>query len=130
MARPLRIEYEYACYHVTSRGNGRQRIFLTDSDRKKFLELLARSLETYQVRLVAFVLMTNHFHLIVKTPRANLKGLMRHFNISYTAYFNNYSGADYSRHYCLHPFGILTWSQKNGMNITHELRALIRLCQA
>jgi REP element-mobilizing transposase RayT len=88
MARPLRIQYENACYHVTCRGNGRQQIFLADLDRKKFLELLARSMEVYQVRLLAFVLMSNHFHLIVKTPRANLKDLMRHFNISYTAYFN------------------------------------------
>ncbi len=88
MARPLRIQYENACYHVTCRGNGRRQIFLTDFDRKKFLELLARSLEIYQVRLLAFVLMTNHFHLIVRTPRANLKDLMRHFNISYTSHFN------------------------------------------
>jgi REP element-mobilizing transposase RayT len=88
MARPLRIQYENACYHVTCKGNGRQQIFLADVDRTKFLELLARSVETYQVRLIAFVLMTDHFHLVVKTPHANLQELMRHFNISYTAYFN------------------------------------------
>ena len=88
MARPLRIQYRNACYHVTCRGNGRQSIFWSDSDRKKFLELLARSVEIYQVRLLAFVLMSNHFHLIVTTPQANLQELMRHFNISYTAYFN------------------------------------------
>jgi REP element-mobilizing transposase RayT len=73
---------------VTCRGNGRQNIFLADYDRKKLLELLARSLDIYQVNLLAFVLMTNHFHLIVKTPRANLPEFMRHFSISYTAYFN------------------------------------------
>jgi len=88
VARPLRIQYENAYYHVTCRGNGRQRIFATDSDRRKFLDLLARSVEIYQVRLIAFVLMDNHFHLIVKTPHANLQELMRHFNISYTGYFN------------------------------------------
>jgi putative transposase len=93
MARPLRIQYENACYHVTCRGNGRQQIFLADFDRTKFLELLARSVETYQVRLIAFVLMTNHFHLVVKTPHANLQELMRHFNISYTAYFNKRHGS-------------------------------------
>ena len=92
MARALRIQYKNACYHVSCRGNGRQHIFLADSDRKKFLELLTRSIEIYEVRLIAFVLMTNHFHLIVKTPRANLKDLMRHFNISYTAYFNKRHG--------------------------------------
>lgn len=92
MARPLRIQYENACYHVTCRGNGQQQIFLADFDRTKFLELLARSVETYRVRLIAFVLMTNHFHLVVKTPHANLQELMRHFNISYTAYFNKRHG--------------------------------------
>jgi len=92
MARPLRIQYKNACYHVTCRGNGRQHIFLADYDRKKFLDLLARSLEIYQIHLLAFVLMTNHFHLIVKTPRANLQDFMRHFSISYTAYFNKRHG--------------------------------------
>src|SRR5208283_1692920 len=92
MARPLRIQYENACYHVTCRGNGRQHIFLADFDRTTFLELLARSVEIYQVRLIAFVLMTNHFHLVVKTPHANLQKLMRHFNISYTAYVNKRHG--------------------------------------
>ena len=88
MARPLRIQYENACYHVTCRGNGRQHIFVAEYDRRKFLDLLVRSVEIYQVHLLAFVLMVNHFHLIVKTPRANLQEFMRHFNISYTAYFN------------------------------------------
>jgi putative transposase len=92
MARPLRIHYENACYHVTCRGNGRQAIFLSDGDRKRFLDLLARSLEIYQVDLLAFVLMDNHFHLIVRTPKANLKEFMRHFNISYTASFNKGHG--------------------------------------
>ena len=77
---------------MTCRGNGRQQIFLAEFDRTKFLELLARSVETYRVRLIAFVLMTNHFHLVVKTPHANLQELMRHFNISYTAYFNKRHG--------------------------------------
>lgn len=88
MSRPLRIQYPDACYHVTCRGNGKQNIFLTDHDRSKFLELLTRSVGIYDVRLYAFVLMANHFHLIVKTPGANLQEFMRHFNISYTAYFN------------------------------------------
>ena len=84
MARPLRIQYENACYHITCRGNGRQNIFLADYDRSKFLDLLQRSVEIYRVDLIAFVLMTNHFHLIAKTPRANLQEFMRHFSISYT----------------------------------------------
>lgn len=88
MARPLRIQFENAYYHITCRGNARERIFLADTDRKRFLELLRRSSEIYQVDILSFVLMDNHFHLIVKTPRANLQEFMRHFNISYTSYFN------------------------------------------
>ena len=61
MARPLRIQYENACYHVTCRGNARENIFADDTDRKKFLTLLVRSSEIYQVDILAFVLMTNHF---------------------------------------------------------------------
>jgi len=88
MARPLRIQYEDACYHVTCRGNARENIFAGDADRENFLDLLARSGEIYQVEVLAFVLMANHFHLIVRTPMANLQEFMRHFNISYTSYFN------------------------------------------
>jgi len=88
MARPLRIQYENAYYHVTCRGNAREDIFGDDADRNAFLELLARSAEIYQVDILAFVLMTNHFHIVIKTPLANLQEFMRHFNISYTSYFN------------------------------------------
>ena len=102
MSRPLRVQYENAYYHVTCRGNARQNIFLSDHDRKRFLEILEHSLEVYQVHLLAFVLMTNHFHIIVKTPQANLQDFMRHFNISYTGYFNkahNRSGHLYQGRY-------------------------------
>jgi putative transposase len=88
MARPLRIQYENAYYHVTCRGNAREDIFRDDADRENFLDLLARSGEIYQVDLLAFALMANHFHLIIRTPMANLQEFMRHFNISYTSYFN------------------------------------------
>ena len=88
MARPLRIQFENAYYHVTCRGNARQEIYAQDLDRSVFLRLLARSAEVYQVEVLAYVLMANHFHLLVKTPRANLQEFMRHFNISYTSYFN------------------------------------------
>ena len=88
MARPLRIQYENAYYHVTCRGNAQAKIFLNDYDRKNFIDLLRRSGEIYQVDILAFVLMNNHFHLIIKTPLANLQEFMRHFNISYTSSFN------------------------------------------
>jgi REP element-mobilizing transposase RayT len=88
MARPLRIQYENAYYHVTCRGNSGQAIFSNDVDRSTFLELLERSSDIYQTEILAYVLMSNHFHLFVKTPLGNLQEFMRHFNISYTSYFN------------------------------------------
>ena len=60
MARPLRIQYENAYYHVTCRGNARARIFLNDYDRKAFIDLLQRSGEIYQVDIIAFVLMSGY----------------------------------------------------------------------
>jgi REP element-mobilizing transposase RayT len=88
MARPLRIQYENAYYHVTCRGNARQIIFSSDTDRLAFLDLLGRSSDVYQTEILAYVLMSNHFHLLVKTPRGNLQEFMRHFNISYTGWYN------------------------------------------
>ncbi len=61
MARPLRIEYPGATYHVTSRGNERKKIFRDNSDRKRFLEILAISQEIYNVETFSYVLMDNHF---------------------------------------------------------------------
>jgi putative transposase len=88
MARSLRIQYPGAHYHVTCRGNERRKIFRDDQDREIFLERLALSLEIYEVSLLCYVLMDNHFHLLVMTPKGNLAEFMRHFNISYTSVFN------------------------------------------
>ena len=88
MARQLRIQYPGAYYHVTSRGNERQKIYRDDLDYQIFLEKLATSLDVYNVSLLAYVCMTNHFHLFLTTPDANLSEFMRHFNISYTSAFN------------------------------------------
>lgn len=88
MARPLRIQFENAYYHVTCRGNARQEIFTSDTDRSVSLDLLERSVDIYQTEILAYVLMFNHFHLFVKTPLGNLQEFMRHFNISYTSYYN------------------------------------------
>lgn len=88
MARPLRIQYPDAVYHVTCRGNERQNIFRDDPDRSRFLQLLNQSLNLYTVKLHSYVLMNNHFHLLVETPLANLSEFMRHFNIAYIGYFN------------------------------------------
>ena len=88
MARPLRIQYPDAYYHVTCRGNERREIFRNNDDHNVFLELLARSLDIYTVELGAYALMPNHFHFLVRTPKGNLSEFMRHFNISYTGAFN------------------------------------------
>lgn len=88
MARPLRIQYPGAYYHVTCRGNSRQEIFLDIRDQNIFLEKLAQSLNIYNVNLLAYVCMPNHFHLLLITPKGNLSNFMRHFNISYTVAFN------------------------------------------
>ena len=88
MARPLRIEYPGAYYHVMNRGNRREDIFLTDKDRQVFLDGLADSCEIYSITLITYVLMSNHFHLLVQTPQANLSEFMRHFLVTYTVRFN------------------------------------------
>ncbi|MFC1821495.1 transposase [Thermodesulfobacteriota bacterium] len=88
MSRPLRIQYPGACYHITCRGNERRNIFVDSKDQSIFLKKLSLSLEIYNVELLAYVMMPNHFHLMVSTPDGNLSDFMRHFNISYTSVFN------------------------------------------
>jgi putative transposase len=88
VARPLRIEFPGALYHVTSRGNDRAPIFLVDSDRRQFLETLGEVVGRCGWRCHAYCLMTNHYHLVVETPRANLSAGMRHVNGLYTQRFN------------------------------------------
>ncbi len=73
MARPLRVEYEGAIYHVTVRGNARRAIFLDDRDRQRFLARLADGVDAHDVRLYLFCLMTNHVHLMLETPGASRK---------------------------------------------------------
>jgi len=92
MARPLRIEYPGALYHVISRGNEQRPIVTDNSDRNKRLEWLRRTVQTYGWRLHAFVLMTNHEHLFVETPESNLSAGMQYLNGSYTSYFNRRRG--------------------------------------
>ena len=84
MARPLRIEYEGALYHVTSRGNAGARIFFDDRDRARFLAVLEQAVERSGWVCHAYCLMPNHYHLLIETPRANLSWGMRHLNGVYT----------------------------------------------
>ena len=77
MPRPPRIDFPDALYHVTSRGNGRQVIFWSDADRERFLGQLADNLRVAGAVLYAYVLMDNHIHLLVRTPRANPSRFMQ-----------------------------------------------------
>ncbi len=88
MSRPLRIEYDGALYHITSRGNAREAIFLNDEDRKLFLDILGSVKERSNWLCHAYCLMDNHYHLIVETPEGNLSKGMRQLNGVYTQRFN------------------------------------------
>lgn len=88
MARPLRIEYPGALYHIMSRGNGYQNIFKDDKDRHKFLNWIQDAAEVHNLILHAYCLMDNHYHLLLETPDANLSRAMRDINGNYTQWFN------------------------------------------
>ncbi len=88
MARPLRIEYPGALYHVTSRGNAGRKIFRSDRDRRSFIDLLGSITDRFQWRCYAYCLMDNHYHLVIETPEANLAKGMRQLNGVYTQRYN------------------------------------------
>jgi REP-associated tyrosine transposase len=88
MARPLRLQFPGAVYHVTSRGNARQKVFFTDADREQFLPTLADVVSRYRWICHAYCLMPNHYHLLIETPKANLSLGMRQLNGIYTQRFN------------------------------------------
>lgn len=89
MARPLRIEYEDAVYHVTARGNKRRKIYFTKTDYQKFLQYIAEAKKKFGILIHSYVLMGNHYHLIIETPEANLSKALHHINSSYTTYINH-----------------------------------------
>lgn len=92
MARPLRLEHAGAVWHATSRGNERSPIFLDDDDRARFVDVLGKVVDTTRWRLHAFVLMTNHYHLLLETPEPNLSLGMRQVNGLYGQGFNRRHG--------------------------------------
>ena len=92
MARPLRIEFPGALYHVTSRGNGRAAIYLDNRDREAFLDVLGVVCERMQWICYAYCLMTNHYHLVVETQEGHLSRGMRQLNRVYTQRFNRHHG--------------------------------------
>ncbi len=88
MPRQLRHNVEGGWYHITTRGMWRKGIFENDRDREHFMELLALMVERYCVVLHAYVLMDNHYHLLIETPEANASRALQWLNLSYAAWFN------------------------------------------
>ncbi len=88
MSRPLRIEYPGAWYHVMNRGRRSEAIFLNDADRKTFIKVLQETVDGWNLKISAYCLMSNHYHLLVQTPDGNLARCMRHINGIYTQRFN------------------------------------------
>lgn len=88
MARPLRIEFAGALYHVTTRGNARMAIHENDGDRQQFLSLLKVVVDRYDWHCHAYCLMDNHYHLLIETGRASLSDGMKLLNGTYTQYYN------------------------------------------
>jgi REP element-mobilizing transposase RayT len=92
MARPLRIEFPGAIYHVTSRGDRRELIFDDDLDRQSFLAVVAQAMDHFDASVLAYCLMDNHYHFVIHTRRANLSRLMRQLNGVYTQMYNRRHG--------------------------------------
>ena len=88
MARPLRIEFPGAVYHVTARGDRREPIFVDDEDRRALLEIVAQALSRFDAEVLSYCLMGNHYHFVLHTRQGNLSLLMRHINGVYTQAFN------------------------------------------
>src|SRR6266536_2105874 len=88
MARPLRIEYPGAYYHVMNRGLSRRNIFLEDKDQERFLELLGETSRQWKVEIFAYCFLDNHYHILLQTPGAGLSRAMRHLDGIYTQRFN------------------------------------------
>ncbi len=92
MARPLRIEFPGAIYHVTSRGDRREPIFEDDQDQRNFLIVVGQAMERFDAAALAYCLMGNHYHMVVHTRHANLSRLMQQLNGVYTQTYNRRHG--------------------------------------
>jgi Transposase and inactivated derivatives len=92
MSRAWRIEFDGAIHHVLSRGNDQREIFTDDEDRQLFLELMGEMAERFNLEIYAYVLMTNHYHIILKTEKSNLSKSMQWFGVTYSRRYNNKQG--------------------------------------
>ncbi|MCP4371602.1 MAG: addiction module toxin RelE [Deltaproteobacteria bacterium] len=89
MARPWRIEFEGALYHILSRGNERKNIYHDSEDRLSFMDCLGEMSERFEIAVFAYILMDNHYHILLRTNRANLSKGMQWLGATYTRRFNN-----------------------------------------
>ena len=94
MPRPLRIEYENACYHVMNRGRSHQNLFHDEKYYQVFLSTLAEAHKRFSIQIQSYCLMSNHYHLLIKTPEGNLGRAMRHINGLYTQRYNRMKKTD------------------------------------
>jgi REP element-mobilizing transposase RayT len=92
MARPLRLDLKNGWYHVANRGNNRQAIYLDNRDRKHFVDLLGEMSGRYAVEIHGYALMNNHYHLLVRTPEANLSSAIQWLNVAYSIWWNRRHG--------------------------------------
>ena len=92
MPRPFRIAYPGAVYHVRSRGNDRGDIFLDGVDRRYYLDLLCGAISAFRLKIYAYVLMSNHIHLFLKTLLPNISEAMYRLSLDYSLYFNKRHG--------------------------------------
>jgi len=88
MSRPLRLEFAGALYHIISRGIEGKNIFTHRKDREKFIHYLKENIQRYETKLYVYVLMDNHYHLLLETPMPNLSKFMHTLNASYVVYHN------------------------------------------
>ena len=91
VARPLRVQFRNAWYHVTARGNNRQRIYCDPPDHRHFLEWLGQMSERHGPEVHTYALMDNHYHLLVRTPHANLSAALQWLNVAYSVWWNRYA---------------------------------------
>ncbi|MBU4047985.1 transposase, partial [bacterium] len=87
MSRPLRISFDNAVYHITARGNRKEKIFYSDDDKRIFLQKMEQTSLKYSFICYAYCLMDNHYHLFIKTPLGNISQGMHYLNASYANYF-------------------------------------------
>jgi REP element-mobilizing transposase RayT len=88
MARPYRIQAENCLYHITSRGDDRKKIFISETDYQKFLEYIELAKEKFKFYMYAYCLMGNHYHFLLETTQANISRVMQYINTAYTVYYN------------------------------------------